>query len=60
MTSNNAEHIAELRRRIASNKGKVQRSKARINRERWRIDDAERQIRLDQYAIEEMGGKVRR
>ncbi len=59
-TSNTADQIAALRRRIASNKGIAERaegSAALLGNKAWR---ARQQIMLDQHMIEAMGGKVRR
>ena len=58
--SNTKDRIAELRSRIAANKGIASRADGSIWRLHAKKDRAERQIRADQYEIEAMGGKVRR
>jgi len=60
MTSNSADEIARLRRRIASNKGKAKRARATRERLLWAIESANAQVRFDQAQIIAMGGKVRK
>jgi hypothetical protein len=58
--SNSALRIAELRRRIASNKGIAQRARDSALLLQIKARNAEWQIRKDQDEIEAMGGRVRR
>ena len=60
LKSNTAGRIAELRRRIAANKGIATRARASALDMRIKADTAERQIVADQREIELMGGRVRR
>ncbi len=58
--SNTAARIGELRRRIASNKGKAKRARDMAKDLTYKAFDCERQVRCDMAEIEAMGGKVRR
>jgi hypothetical protein len=58
--SNTAGRIAELRRRIASNKGKIDRALTTRLFLDSKIRDCRVRIAADQDEIEAMGGKVRR
>jgi hypothetical protein len=58
--SNTASRIAELRRRIAANKGIAERARGTRMLLGNKIHRCEQAIAIDQAEIERMGGKVRR
>lgn len=59
-TSNTKGRIAELRKRVASNKGKYSRAYGAKCLLEDKMRDCAKQIRLDQQEIQDMGGKVRK
>lgn len=60
LMSNTAERVAELRKRIASNKGIAARAYATALEKCEIAYQATNQIRRDQDEIQALGGKVRR
>lgn len=58
--SNTKDRIAELRRRIRSNKGIAQRAHDSAMLLRMKAHEAEKQVRRDQDEIVSMGGRVNR